>query len=76
MSSDFEYFERQELIQKLIKNGFGDLVNKFLENENKCFTKKYRLNKSGACRILGLKTKELETLLNGCKTVLESDLGD
>lgn len=66
--------ERQELIQKLIDNGYGEIVQALLENEGKVYTKKGRLNKSGACRELGLKTKQLEDKLNEMKELLGQDM--
>lgn len=71
----FEYIETQELIQKLRDKGHGDLVDAFLANENKVYTKKTRLNKSGACRVMGCKPKELEDALEECRVLLESDMG-
>lgn len=69
-----EIFEREELIQKLVENGYGDLIEALLLNETKVYTKKGRLNKSGACRVLGWKAKELEDALEACKEILKSDL--
>ena len=66
--------ERQELIQKLMDSGFGGLVEALLYNEQKVYTKKGRLNKSGACRVLGWKTKQLEDALNECKRILGHDV--
>jgi hypothetical protein len=66
--------EKQELIQKLIDKGFGDLVDMLLLNENKAYTKKGRINKSGVCRLLNCKPKEFEDLLEKCKEVLKNDL--
>ena len=66
--------ERQELIEKLIKNGYGDIVNTLLENDNKVYTKKGRLNKSGACRKLKLKTKQLEDKLEEMKNLLKNEM--
>ena len=74
MSNIIDEMEREELIQKLIKNGYGDIVQVLLENENKVYTKKGRLNKSGACRKLKLKTKQLEDKLNEMKSLLKNDL--
>jgi hypothetical protein len=68
-----ESLEEQELIQKLIASGYGDLVEAFLSNEGKVFTKKHRLNKSGACRVLGWKTKQLEDSLEACRELLKND---
>ena len=47
-----EVLEQQEVIQKLIDKGFGELIDALLMNESKVYTKKGRLNKSGACRVL------------------------
>lgn len=70
----FNQFENQELIQKLIDNGYGDLVDAFLLNDNKVYTKKGRLNKSGACRVLKCKPKELDDLIKACQELLQKDL--
>jgi len=75
-STLIEVLERQELIQKLIDNGYGELIEALLDNESKVYTKKGRLNKSGACRVLGWKTKQLEDALNECKEILQFDIGD
>ena len=69
-----EILERQELIQKLVDKGYGPLIEALLLNENKVYTKKGRLNKSGACRVLGWKPKELEDALNECREILKNDL--
>jgi len=74
MRNILDDIERQELIQKLIKSGYGDIVQVLLENENKVYTKKGRLNKSGACRKLKLKTKQLEDKLLEMKNLLKEDL--
>ncbi len=74
MSEFINDMERQELIDKLIKNGFGDIVQVLLENENKVYTKKGRLNKSGACRKLKLKTRQLEDKLLQMKNLLKNEL--
>lgn len=73
MPSLQEYLERQEQIQKLINNGHGDLVEALLYNEAQVYTKKGRLNKSGACRVLGWKTKQLEDALLDCQKILGFD---
>jgi hypothetical protein len=73
MSNTQDEMERQELIQKLIKNGYGDVVKVLLENDNKVYTKKGRLNKSGACRKLKLKTKQLEDKLEEMKNLLNKE---
>ncbi len=68
-----ELLERQELIQKLIDRGYGQLVDVLLMDDS--YTKKGRLNKSAACRMLGWKPKQLEDALKECKMLLLSDLG-
>jgi hypothetical protein len=69
--------EKREIIQKLKKHlknmGYGDLINILLENEEKVYTKKGRLNKSGACRASGWKTKQLEDALAACRIILKND---
>ena len=69
--------EKQEIIQKLkthLKDmGYGDLVDVLLENEEKVYTKKGRLNKSGACRASGWKTKQLEDALAACRIILKDE---
>ena len=74
--SMLEDVERQELIQKLIDSGYGELVETLLLNETKVYTKKGRLNKSGACRVLGWKTKQLEDALEACKEILTNEFKD
>ena len=58
-----EAIDREELLQKLKDSGFEDLIDVLLSNEKKVYTKKGRLNKCGACRILKCKTKDLEDRL-------------
>ncbi len=70
-----EVLERQELFQKLVDRGYGKLVEALLMNESKVYTKKGRLNKSGACRVLCWKPKQLEDALNKCREILQEDLG-
>jgi hypothetical protein len=69
-----DYIERQELINKLIENGYGEIVKALLEDEKKVYTKKGRLNKSGACRKLKLKTKQLEDKLSEMRDLLKKDM--
>ncbi len=71
MKSHTEVLEQQEQIQKLIEAGYGELIDALLSNESKVYTKKGRLNKCGACRVLGWKTKQLEDALEACKDVLK-----
>lgn len=71
-----EEIERRELVQKLIDKGYGELVTALMDNENKVYTKKGRLNKSGACRVLGWKTKKLEDALAECQEILKPEVED
>lgn len=68
-----EVFERQEIIDKLVENGYGDMIEALLSNESKVYTKKGRLNKSGACRVLEWKGKQLEDALAECREILKND---
>lgn len=72
--SGIENLERQELIKKLVDNGYGEIVKALLEDEKKVYTKKGRLNKSGACRRLNLKSKQLEDKLSEMRELLKKDL--
>lgn len=68
-----EQLERTELIQKLISWGYGDLIKTLIDNEGDVYTKKGRLNKSGACRALGWKNKKLEDALAACRQILHEE---
>lgn len=72
--SAIDQIERQELINKLIANGYGDIVEALLEDDKKVYTKKGRLNKSGACRRLNLKSKQLEDKLAEMRALLNKDM--
>jgi hypothetical protein len=72
----FKQLENQELIDRLISKGFQDIVDAFLTNDNKVYTKKGRLNKSGACRVLKCKPKDLDERLKECQELLTKELGD
>ncbi len=74
MKSPTAEMEVQELIQKLIDKGYGELVDCLLSNETKCYTKKDRLNKSATCRELGWKTKKLEDAFAEMREILKKDL--
>jgi len=74
MSNIIEQIEKQELIQKLIERGYAPLIDALLDNEKQVYTKKGRLNKSGACRVLGWKPKELEQALDACRDILKNDM--
>ena len=65
--------EIQEIIQKLIDNGHGDLIECLMDNEAECYTKKGRLNKSATCRESGLKNKELEDSLRSMRELLKDE---
>lgn len=68
--------EMQEIIQKLKDNGFEDLVTCLLDNENDCYTKRGRLNKSSTSRKMGWKSKQLEDALQGMREILGDEFGD
>ena len=70
----FDNIENQELIEKLVASGFGKLVDAFLLNDSKVYTKKGRLNKSGACRVLKCKPKELEEAIKACQELLKQPM--
>ena len=66
-----DLMERAELVNKLIEKGYGELVKALLEGDSRVYTKRGRLNKSGACRVLNLKSKELEDALVECRQIIE-----
>lgn len=66
----------QEMIQKLVDRGFSTLIEALLSHDGKVWTKKGRLNKSGACRKLGCKPKELEMALLKCREILLRETED
>lgn len=74
MRSLIDLLEREELINKLKSKGFGQFIFLLLDNEHQVYTKKGRLNKSGACRILGWKPKQLEDALEECRKILQEEL--
>ena len=65
--------ETKELIEKL-RQRYPGFVEAFLAHENKVYTKKGRLNKSGACRVLDAKPKQLDDIIADCQKMLEDDL--
>ena len=67
MSNLTNMIEQQELVEKLKSSGYGKLVEALLANDQECYTKKGRLNKSGTCRVLGCKPKELDDAIEECK---------
>jgi hypothetical protein len=76
MLTNIEIVEIEELFKKLTDAGLGNFIDTFLLNENKVYTKKGRLNQSGACRLLKCKPKELKEKLDKCKEVIGFDLFD
>ena len=69
-----EYLEQQELLQKLIDHGYGELVETILSQEQRSFTLRGRSNKSGMCRVLGWKPKQLEDAFAKCREILKDDM--
>jgi hypothetical protein len=69
-----ERLEHQELIRKLVEHGHGPLVDALLLNENEAYTKGGRLNKSGARRLLGWTSGQLEAALAECRGLLAPHL--
>ena len=65
--------EMQEIIEKLCKNGYGELVECLLDNDNDCYTKRGRLNKSATIRKLGWKSKQLEDALEAMREILNCE---
>ena len=61
------------MVQKLIQNGYKELVDVLLTQEDKVYTKKGRLNKSGACRILKWKPKQFDDALADCFRILTEE---
>lgn len=68
-----ETLERDELIQKIEEAGYKQVIETLLMNESKVYTKKGRLNKSGACRILNMKPKELDALMQKFRDIIKTD---
>jgi hypothetical protein len=68
--------EMEEVIQKLKEHGYTELVECLMDNEDECYTKKGRLNKSATGRKLGWKSKQLEDSLKSMKELLEREFGD
>lgn len=68
-----EVIEKQEILDILERNGMGKEIEALLLNENQAYTKKGRLNKSGACRLLGMKPKELDEFLKKCRDIIKAE---
>lgn len=69
MHSVTEALEREEVVEKLRAAGHSQLLE-ILLNDPRVYTKKGRLNKSGACRALGWKAKQLEEALFSMRETL------
>jgi hypothetical protein len=65
--------EMQEIIDKLRNNGYGELLECLLDDDNECYTKRGRLNKSATIRKLGWKSKQLEDALEGMREILNGE---
>jgi len=65
--------ETQELLDILIEAGYGDMINTLLVSEKEMYTKKGRLNKCGACRVLDFKAKQFEDAFKHCREILGED---
>lgn len=72
-TNPLDMLEIQEVIDKLVAHGYGEIVDCLLTNENKVYTKKGRLNKSSTCRQLGFKSKELEDKIESMRSLLEKE---
>lgn len=71
MSKNFiKILEEQEILKKLMDSGHTEFINTLLSNEKTCYTKRGRINKSGTCRVLGWKPKQLEDALEACRQIL------
>lgn len=75
-SNPISALEMQEIIQKLIDNGYGEYVDCLLLNESICYTKKSRLNKSATCRKMDKKNKELEDAIKQMRELLRNEFPD
>jgi hypothetical protein len=69
-----DIFEQADLLKKLEAHGLGEFVALMLSDERQVYTKSGRLNKSGACRVLGLKVADLNKLLEQCREILAEDI--
>jgi hypothetical protein len=69
-----ELLENQELITKLRNHGYGDIVDILLNNDDEIYTKKGRLNKSGACRVLEWKPKDLDDIFLKWREILCNEI--
>jgi hypothetical protein len=68
-----QLLELSEIIEKLRKNGYSEVVECLLDNEAECYTKKGRLNKSATTRKLKWKNKQLEDALENMRELLKNE---
>lgn len=71
--NEVEAFENEELINKLKDSPYRKFVDALIENEEEVYTKKGRLNKSSACRKLGIKSKDLDNALSEMREILSAE---
>jgi len=69
-----ELLENQEMIDKLRRAGYSEVIDKIFNNDDECYTKKSRVNKSGICRALGIKPKELDDMFFKWAEILKNEL--
>ena len=74
IDKNINMIEMNELLRKLSDAGYAELVDTFLMQEQKVYTRRGRLNKSSACRLLGWKSKQLEETLIKCREILGNDV--
>lgn len=64
--------ENAELMALLENSNVREKINTILLNESVVYTKKGRLNKSGACRVLNMKPKELDDFIIECRDIIKA----
>jgi hypothetical protein len=69
-----ELLENKELIDKLRSNGYGEIIDTFFNNDDEIYTKRGRVNKSGMCRTLQCKPKELDDIFTKWRQILANEL--
>jgi hypothetical protein len=79
MTTPIEQLEINELIDKLRANGYGDLIDAFLDQYETCTTRAGRLNKSALVRQMRgsirkkMTQKHLDDQLAACRQLLSED---
>jgi hypothetical protein len=63
-------FDMADVIATVKEEELRELID-LLMNEDACFTKRGRLNKSAVCRMLGCKNANLELMLGAIRTRFE-----